>query len=34
LAIQPDGKIVVAGSTFEEIDGIDAKFALARYLSG
>jgi uncharacterized delta-60 repeat protein len=34
LAIQPDGKIVVAGSTFAEIDGIDAKFALARYLGG
>jgi uncharacterized delta-60 repeat protein len=34
LAIQPDGKIVVAGSTFGEIDGIDAKFALARYLGG
>jgi uncharacterized delta-60 repeat protein len=34
VAIQPDGKIVVAGSTFPEIDGIDAKFALARYLSG
>jgi uncharacterized delta-60 repeat protein len=34
LAIQPDGKIVVAGSALGEIDGIDAKFALARYLGG
>jgi uncharacterized delta-60 repeat protein len=33
VAIQPDGKIVVAGSTFGEIDGIDAKFALARCLA-
>jgi uncharacterized delta-60 repeat protein len=34
VAIQPDGKIVAVGSTFGDIDGIDAKFALARYLAG
>jgi uncharacterized delta-60 repeat protein len=34
VAIQPDGRIVAAGSTFGDIDGIDAKLALARYLAG
>ena len=34
VAIQPDGRIVAVGSTFGDIDGIDARFALARYLAG
>ena len=34
VAIQPNGRIVAVGSTFGDIDGIDSRFALARYLAG
>lgn len=31
VAIQADGKIVAAGSTYPDVDGLDGRFALARY---
>jgi uncharacterized delta-60 repeat protein len=32
VAIQADGKIVAAGSTYPDVDGSNGRFALARYL--
>jgi uncharacterized delta-60 repeat protein len=32
VVIQPDGKIVAAGSTYPNINGLDGKLALARYV--